>query len=198
MQSKAALKNMASHRRRRNKPRRVDMPFDTPATTKPPLGRIIAEFGVLVGWVALWLLNGAATALGFAVVGGLLNSRGVWLSLGRTDWLVIGGVLHILISAIEQHLWRTTYDRPEGLSERVRAFFTQADPLRLALAVVVGAIDSTSTAWYAKRIMDTLFDPLWGWNIGAALLAGAIALSAEPMIRNFARKLRELIREYNQ
>jgi hypothetical protein len=46
--------------------------------------------------------------------------------------------------------------------------------------------------------MDTLFDPLWGWNIGAALLAGSIALSAEPMIRNFARKLRELIREYNQ
>jgi hypothetical protein len=169
-----------------------------PVAARPPLGRVLAEFGVLVGWVALWLLNGAATALGFAIVGGFLNSRGLALSLDRTDWLVIGGVFHILISAIEQHLWRTSYERPDTLAERARAFFTHADPLRLSVAVLVGAIDSVSTAWYARRILHTLFTPLWGWNVLVALLAGSIALSAEPMIRNFAGKLRELIREYNR
>lgn len=183
---------------RAGKVKRVNPLAPAPVSTRPPLGRVLAEFGVLVGWVALWLLNGAATALGFAIVGGFLNSRGVWLSLGRNDWLVIGGVFHILISAIEQHLWRTTYERPVGLVDRVKAFFIHADPLRLILAVLIGAVDSVSTAHYARRLLYTLFTPAWGWTILAAVLAGAIALSAEPLIRNFARKLRELIREYNQ
>jgi len=170
----------------------------TPVRIRPSLGRVLAEFGVLVGWVALWLLNGAATALGLALVGAWLKQRGVAIGLARNDWLVIGAVFHVLISAIEQHLWRANYEQPEGVSKRIKAFFDHADRLRLGMAVIIGALDSLSTAWYAKQVVMMLAPPLWGWNIVVAMLAAIIALSAEPMVINFAYKLRELIREYNQ
>ena len=166
---------------------------------KPAFGRLVAEFGMLLGNVLLWLLNGAATAFGFAALGMLGQQRGLAVGLDRTDWLVIGGFSHLFISAIEQHLWRSgDYDPDAPFGERVRAFFASADRLRLALAVTVGAIDSFSTAWYLRRILYTIVEPRFGWTVVVALLAATIALAAEPLIRNFAHKLRVLVADYKQ
>lgn len=164
---------------------------------RPPFGRVLAEFGMLVLWFALWLLNGAATALGFAAMGNLLASRGLATGMDTTSWLVVGGVFHLFISAVEQHLWRGDYEQPEGVGARVRAFFSNADRMRLGLAVFIGAIDSLSTAYYIRRILYVLVDPMFGWTLVAGLLAGLIALSAEPMLRNFGGKLISLFREAN-
>ena len=166
---------------------------------RPGLGRLVAEFGMLVANVALWLLNGAATAFGFALLGMLAQQRGLAVGLDRQSWLVIGGAAHIFISAIEQHLWRSgDYDPDAPIGERVRAFFASADRLRLALAVSVGAIDSFSTAWYLRRILYTIVEPRFGWTVVVALLAATIALAAEPLIRNFAQQLRVLVADYKQ
>ena len=170
---------------------------DRPA--RPAFGRLVAEFGMLNGWLAMWLLNGAATAFGFAALGMLGQQRGLAVGLDRTDWLVIGGFSHLFISAIEQHLWRSgDYDPDAPMGERVRAFFASADRLRLALAVTVGAIDSFSTAWYLRRILYTIVEPRFGWTVVVALLAATIALAAEPLLRNFAHKLRVLVVDYKQ
>ena len=74
---------------------------------KPAFGRLVAEFGMLVGWLAMWLLNGAAPAFGFALLGMLAQQRGLAVGLDRQSWLVIGACSHLFISAIEQHLWRS-------------------------------------------------------------------------------------------
>ena len=170
-----------------------------PRAAQPAFGRLVAEFGMLVGWLAMWLLNGAATAFGFAALGMLGQQRGLAVGLDRTDWLVIGACSHLFISAIEQHLWRAgDYDPDAPIRERVRAFFASADRLRLALAVTVGAIDSFSTAWYLRRILYTIVEPRFGWTVVVALLAATIALAAEPLLRNFAHKLRVLVVDYKQ
>lgn len=159
------------------------------------LGRILAEFGMVVGWSALWLLNGLATALGAAALGSLFASRGLFAGLQRIDWLVIGAVFHLFISAVEQHLWRTGYDVPTGVAERVRAFFANTDRTRLGLAVFIGAIDSLSTAYYLRRIIVAFVNPSIIVTVVAAMLAGLVALSAEPMVREFGRKVITLFRE---
>ena len=166
---------------------------------RPAFGRLVAEFGILNGWLAMWLLNGAATAFGFAALALLGQQRGLAVGLDRQSWLVIGWAAHIFISAIEQHLWRSgDYDLDAPMGERVRAFFASADRLRLALAVTVGAIDSFSTAWYLRRILYTIVEPRFGWTVVVALLAATIALAAEPLLRNFAYKLRVLVVDYKQ
>lgn len=182
------------HRRAAASLRRVE-PLAPAKSHRPPLGRVLAEFGMLVGWFGLWLLNGAATAFGIAALGELLRSRGLAASLGRTDWLIIGGVFHLFISAVEGHLWRSEYEQPEGTADRVRAFFANADRLRLGLAVFIGAIDSLSTAWYLRRIIYMLTPPMFGWTLLAGIVASLLALTGEPMIVNFARKLRDLFRD---
>lgn len=159
------------------------------------LGRMFAEFGMVVGWSALWLLNGLATALGAAALGSLFASRGLFAGLQRIDWLVIGAVFHLFISAVEQHLWRSDYERPAKFWPRVKAFASNTDRTRLGLAVFIGALDSLSTAWYIRRIIGAFVNPSIGVTVVAALLAGLVALSAEPMVREFGRKVIILFRE---
>lgn len=159
------------------------------------LGRMFAEFGMVVGWSALWLLNGLATALGAAALGSLFASRGLFAGLQRVDWLVIGGVFHLFISAVEQHLWRADYELPAKFWPRAKAFAAHTDRTRLGLAVFIGAIDSLSTAWYLRRIILAFVNPSIGVTAIAALLAGLVALSAEPMVREFGRKVIVLYRE---
>ena len=185
------------YRRQAASLRRVE-PLALITNHRPPMGRVLAEFGMLVGWFALWILNGLATALGVAALGSLLQSRGLAIGLDRQSWLVIGMVFHGFISAVEGHLWRSDYERPEGVANRVRAFFANADRLRLGLAVFIGAIDSLSTAWYLRRIILMVVDPMWGWTLVAGLVASLLALSGEPMIINFAGKLIALFRENEQ
>jgi hypothetical protein len=170
-------------------------PLTIQERSRPPLGRVIAEFGMLVGWFALWVLNGAATAFGVAAFGVILKSRGLAVSLDRVDWLVIGAVFHLFISAVENHLWRADYALPDTIPERVQMFFSKADRMRLGMAVFIGALDSLSTAWYLRRFIVAFYPATIGAIIVSSILASLIALSGETMIRNFAGKLITLFKE---
>lgn len=53
----------------------------------------------LTFWIALWGLNGASTALPFALLGRQFGALGLWLG--------VGVCVHIVVSLIENHLWRS-------------------------------------------------------------------------------------------
>lgn len=201
MSNPAADKNMASYRRRQGKPRRVDAPFTPSVSTRPPLGRVLAEAAMLVFWCLFWSLNGWATISAAQALGASANTTFAW-SLKPFEWGVIGGVGHVLISLIEGHLWRPMKqpavdpDNPPTVQDRVYVFF-HGDRVRLGFAVAIGTLDAASSAYYLRRAATLMFPAAPGFLLITlcAILATAIAIAAEPLIRLFGGGLVRLYKE---
>jgi hypothetical protein len=118
------------------------------------------------------------------------------------EWGLIGGVGHIIISLIEGHLWRPMKpaeidpDNPPTVQERVQAFFA-GDRLRLGFAVAIGSLDALSSAYYLRQAATLVAPaaPLFLLTLICAILATAVAIGAEPLIRVFGGGLVRLYRE---
>jgi hypothetical protein len=127
----------------------------------------------LVFWIVLWILNGASTALPFVLLGVRLGAAGLWLGIGIC--------VHIIVSLIENHLWRS---------------FPRCQPgERGALAAeifVVGLFDVLTSAFslFALFLYLGLASPALAWYAICTALAEVIAIGAELMIRLHWRLMR--------
>lgn len=156
--------------------------------------RLIAEASMLLIWLVLWIANGIATASGVVLLGLWFQHRGIWMSAGILDWFLIGCLAHVVISFVGQHLWRGVKVPTElPWYEQVDYFFRHVDKMRLTCAVLVGSIDATATGWYLQDFAASLFGYRWWFAIVSGLLAALVALSAEPMIRQFVRGVRDVL-----
>lgn len=161
--------------------------------------RLSANICMWFVWLIGWLLNGAATVLWSvslgASFGALLLSRG-WIETAPTpgNWALIGVCLHLLISRVEQYLWKPDrWATPpsmrnfqawrESLGPRMAALGT----VRTLQAVVIGSLDSLSSA-RAGLVLAGAFTP------AAVVLCGimgtGLAMSAEPMMGYHWRQVR--------
>lgn len=156
--------------------------------------RLIAEASMLLIWLVLWIANGIATASA-VVLGGLwLKHHGVWSASGVLDWFFIGCLAHVVISFVGQHLWRGVKIPPLPWHEQVRYFISHVDRMRLTCAVLVGSIDATATGWYLQTFLRDLFGYRWWFAVVSGFVAALIALSAEPMIRQFVRGVQNVMK----
>lgn len=157
--------------------------------------RLIAEASMLLIWIVLWIANGLATASA-VVLGGLwLKYHGIWVQAGILDWFFIGCLGHVVISFVGQHLWRGVKVPTElRWYQQVRYFFVHVDRMRLTCAVIVGSLDATATGWYIHEFLHAVFGAHWWFAIMSGLLAALVALSAEPMIRQFVRGVRDVLK----
>lgn len=135
---------------------------------------LLAEFATLVLWLIFWLANGFFTALfvhawALRLVDGLngflAQSVGVDFSLtlsSSTAW-GLGACLHLMISLIELHLWR---------SGRRSTYLT---------IIAVGIFDVFTSAWGISALAKAWGLPGTGlaWIVLYVLLAEAIALFPE-------------------
>lgn len=181
--------------------RRVQPLTPLPVSTRPPLGRVLAEAAMLVFWCVFWALNGWATVSAVQGLGAWAN-RTFDGRISPLEWGLIGGVGHIIISLIEGHLWRPMKaaeidpDNPPTVQERAAAFFA-GDRLRLGFAVAIGSLDALSSAYYLRQAAALVAPsaPLFLLTLICAILATAIAIGAEPLIRVFGGGLVRLYRE---
>lgn len=172
----------------------------TKATTKTrwqfvSRSRLIAEASMLLIWLVLWIANGIATASGVVLLGLWLKHHNVWAASGVLDWFFIGCLAHIVISFVGQHLWRGVHipaDLPWHV--QVRYFVSHVDRMRLTCAVLVGSIDATATGWYLQAFATSLFGYRWWFAVVSGFVAALIALSAEPMIRQFVRGVQTVMK----
>ncbi len=157
--------------------------------------RLIAEASMLLIWIVLWIANGIATASA-VVLGGLwLKYHHIWTQAGVIDWFCIGCLSHIVISFVGQHLWRGVKVPMElPWYHQVRYFFVHVDRMRLTCAVIVGSFDATATGWYIQTFLGTVFGAHWWFALVSGFLAALVALSAEPMIRQFVRGVQAVLK----
>lgn len=159
-------------------------------------GKVIAESSAALLWVALWAFNGVCTVLAWLAVVQALYARLGWLdSISLSNWfqIPIGVILHIAVSSIEQHLWRSLDGVPPGLSLADRAQRMLRD-VRTWEAVAVGALDSLTTSRVLLVVLGWLGVVGFGGIVGAALLGVALALVCEPMMRYHGLGLKVLLK----
>jgi hypothetical protein len=144
------------------------------------VGLSLAIFAALCFFASLWLLNGYFTAR--TVVGLGRATDTAFLSWG-TGWL-----LHIIVSLIEQHLWK------------LRGTLGGAPGIVLvgvyALIIGVGTIDVLTSTLAFLLLFDGLGLPATDGSIRfiSTLLAEVIAIIPEPIIVWLAIALWRLIR----
>lgn len=119
------------------------------------LGILGAEFVMLCIWGSLWLLNGYFTVVFVQTCGTLLLGMSV-------SWL-IGAALHLVISFIEQHLWKS------------------GDWFDYLWVFAIGLVDVFSTA---AGLLFVLLSRGWAttslpWTVGVTVVALGIALIPE-------------------
>lgn len=160
-------------------------------------GRVLAELSATSVWSLLWLFNGGCTAVAVAAFAQWLAGKithgqpPFWVSY----WLMIpvGVVVHIIVSSIEQHLWRSGEALAETYRERIEALFQS---VRTAEAVGIGAFDAGTTSFTVRLLAwffgapNTLATTVW-----SAIIGTFVALVAEPMVRYHGARLRALVRE---
>ena len=198
--SKRAVQTPLGYRRLGARLRRRD-PLAPPApgiTSYHLAGKTLAEFAAAVLWLSLWLFNGFCTVVAWVSVNTWLATHlrwmqsPIWLSL----WLQIpsGIVVHLLVSAIEQHLWRSALPPAPGLDVIARCK-TVLTSVRTWESVLVGSLDSFTTS----RTLVALA-MLFGFSgglptiIGCTLLGTALALGTEPMLRYHGITLKSFVR----
>lgn len=145
------------------------------------IGLVLALLAALWFFVALWSLNGFFTASTVRAVGGFLGAASVPWSVG---WLV-----HIIISIIEQHLYR------------LRAAVKNAPLPVLAgvygLIVFVGVVDVLSSSLAFLLFFNSLgldiTDPTV--RFVSIALAEVIAIAPEPLIVWLFMALYQVIRK---
>lgn len=154
-------------------------------------GRLFAEFSAVFWWFLFWAFNGGCTALSFAAAAQWLGGK-FYATL--PDWLSYfvmvpaGIIVHLMISTMEQHLWQS--GQADGTpSERIAAL----SKLRIAEAVIVGSIDSVTTARTLVLIVLVLgATPSMQLNVICAVIGTAMALVPEPMLRYHGVSLKTL------
>lgn len=154
-------------------------------------GRLFAEFGAVFWWFLFWLFNGGCTALSIAAAAQWVGGRFYttlpdWLSY----WLMVpvGIILHLMISSMEQHIWQSG-QATGSARERIASL----SKLRITEAVIVGSIDSLTTARTIRLILVVLGAPIgFVLNIICALVGTAMALVPEPMLRYHGVSLKTL------
>lgn len=191
------VKSPAGLRVRRIKAHRrgtIPMPQGPSAYTLS--GKVIAESSAALLWVALWVFNGVCTVLAWLAVVQALYARLGWLdSISLSNWFQVpaGVILHIAISSMEQHLWRSLDGVPPGLmlTERVQRMLRD---VRTWEAVAVGALDSLTTSRVLVVVLGWLGVAGLGGIVGAAVLGVALALICEPMMRYHGVGLKVLLK----
>lgn len=156
----------------------------------------IAESAVAFLWLIGWGLNGLSTvALGWLpfvnwFAGKLGHGDALWLSL----WLQVpfGIIVHILISRIEQDLWRQVKPPTSAtIEERVRLLLTS---VRTYEAVVIGSLDTLTAA-----LGVMLFCTMLGYTqsmtllLTSAVLGTLLAMVVEPMLKLHGAALRQML-----
>lgn len=140
---------------------------------KPPPPNTSANAIALVFWIALWLLNGASTTLPFFLFGQSVGAPGVWLG--------VGVCVHLVVSLIENHLWRSFRRCSRG------------ETLAIAAEIFgVGVFDvlTAAAAFFLFFLYLGVATPTLTWYAICTLLAEVIAIGAELMIRLHWRLMR--------
>jgi hypothetical protein len=161
-------------------------------------GKTLAEFAASFLWLSLWLFNGFCTVIAWVGFNTWLFTHlhwmasPIWLSL----WLQVpsGIVVHLLVSAIEQHLWRAATPPALGIDiiARCKAVLIS---VRTWESVLVGSLDSFTTS----RTLVALA-MLFGFSGGlptivwCGVLGTALALGTEPMLRYHGITLKSFVR----
>lgn len=155
-------------------------------------GRLFAEFSAVFWWFLFWAFNGGCTALSVAAAAQWLGGK-FYTTL--PDWLSYfvmvpaGIIVHLMISAMEQHLWQSGKPPADTIQERI----ADLDPWRVAEAVIVGSIDSVTTARTLVLIVLVLgATPSMQLNVICAIVGTAMALVPEPMLRYHGVSLKTL------
>jgi hypothetical protein len=158
-------------------------------------GRLLAEFSASTLWLLFWIFNGGCTAVTFAALAQWLGGKftggaaPVWTSY----WLMVpvGVVVHLMISAMEQHLWQSGSTTAGTVGERL----ARMSKVRIAEAVTVGSLDSITTSRTIRIIALVLGAPAGlALNVFCAVLGTAMALVPEPMLRYHGVGLKTLMR----
>lgn len=131
----------------------------------------------LTFWIALWLLNGASTALPFTLLGQRLGAAGAQLGL----WIGAGICVHVIVSLIENHLWRSF---PRCRPEEKGALAAEI--------LFVGFLDvfTAALSLFALFTYLGLATPSLTWYAVCTIFAEVIAIGAELMIRLHWRLMR--------
>lgn len=173
-------------------------PAPAPRTAqRAPVRGAIAEASITLLWAILWGLNGVATVwLGWLPLVHWLAARiGAADSLWLSNWLQIplGIVLHIVISRIEQDLWRqASAPSAASIEDRARALLLS---VRTWEAVAFGSFDS-ATAALGVLMIALIFGAPWGWPllIASAIIGTTLAMAVEPMLHYHGDGLRRFWR----
>lgn len=161
--------------------------------------RLSANVCMLFLWLVGWLLNGAATVLAVVAVGGSLGAvlvaRG-WIEVTPTagNWTLVGVCVHLLISRVEQYLWKPEkWNKPPSLRnfqawmDSLRPRLAALGTVRTLQAVAIGALDSLSSARAALILVGSTTGPAL---VLCSIMGTGLAMSAEPMMGYHWRQVR--------
>ncbi len=157
----------------------------------------IAEAAVAFLWLCGWGLNGLSTvALGWLpfvnwFADRLGHGEAIWLSY----WFQIpmGVIIHILISRIEQDLWRQAQP-PAGATIEERAIRLLRS-IRTYEAVLIGSIDSITAALGVLFFCSAFgLDASWTLVFVGGLFGTALAMGVEPMLKYHGKALKQMLR----
>ena len=162
--------------------------------------RLSANICMWFVWLIGWILNGAATVIAVSAVGlslGALLVRRDWIDVAPTpaNWILIGVCLHLLISRVEQYLWKPdTTTAPPSWRKNFRAWLKNLRPrvealwtVRTLQAVVIGSLDSLSSARAGLVLVGSTTALSL---VVCGMLGTGLAMSAEPMMSYHWRQLR--------
>jgi hypothetical protein len=173
-------------------------PRSASAQSRPVRSPTSGVSAAAVLWLSLWLFNGCCTVAAWVGFNTWLAIHLYWMDspIWRSLWLQIpsGIVVHLLVSAIEQHLWRSASPPTPGLDVVARCQ-AMLRSVRTWESVLVGSLDSFTTS----RTLVAL-TMLFGFGnnlptiIWCTLLGTALALGTEPMLRYHGITLKSFVR----
>lgn len=159
-------------------------------------GKTLAEGSASFLWLVLWLFNGLCTTLAWVAFVNWLAAKLHYDGIFMETWFqaIIGGAVHLIVSTMEQHLWREldqSIIRHLSIVGRIKRLFGN---VRLYESLLVGAIDSTTTARVILVALGWLGIDGMAAVIHAAWLGTALAMVSEPMLRLHGQSLALLVR----
>lgn len=159
-------------------------------------GKTLAEGSASFLWLALWLFNGLCTTLAWISFVNWLAAKAEYSGIVMETWFqaIIGAAIHLLISTVEQHLWREldqSVIRHLSIMARVKRLFGN---VRFYESLAVGVLDSTTTARVLLVVLGWIgLDGLTA-AMHAAWMGTALAMASEPMLRLHGSSLAALVR----
>lgn len=161
--------------------------------------RLSANVCMWFVWLVGWCLNGAATVLAVAAVGAsfgaVLVERG-WIATAPTpgNWVLVGVCAHLLISRVEQYLWKPDrWTKPPSMRnfqawlDSLRPRLAALGTVRTLQAVVIGSLDSLSSARAGLVLVGTVTPAAL---VLCSMIGTGLAMGAEPMMGYHWRQVR--------